>query len=544
MASVFETRSRPRGIGVSTLSGSRVTTAGSTTRRRIKEDHDPDKEFRREQQLKKALGNWNLHKKLEKDSNLSYYRDRIALQKQLIEKNDLLADKLREEGEEKRRESLQTRKNERQSMIQAVREKERAIQDNGRKMKATLNEQKSPTPEHLSLVADRRVYRIAKEAPSSRVQSFDPVSPVPPTGRGTIPLSSPTPPRRCGSHPLASVTPSPFSKASSTIKSNLGDIMEELDGQIAIESVWNKLKMKKERKLAKHQYHCQRLRNNESMSPFLRQCLATYDLPFDNHIKSLWDGLRGHTGSIHHRRHSFPPKSGLSTPLHDCKDLLELMYRAAVENEHNASMMLIQKKFRQSIIDGSITHLLVDTSLHQPPHTSHREQHKDSTAVDPHIDNVLQKEEDHYISEAATGLSQSVFITSEAGKTVPSKAGRTSDIRRESKSCASHVERLPSIVEEDRGGMLMSLPSPREGCVRTFSAQSLSKHSNGPSFSQGKDSSWSARRDKTKDDRRTWHPLDVHSLLDSNTFKTQTVGAEGARGFRHGTPRQWKVPTS
>ena len=49
MASVFETRSRPRGIGVSTLSGSRVTTAGSTTRRRIKEDHDPDKEFRREQ---------------------------------------------------------------------------------------------------------------------------------------------------------------------------------------------------------------------------------------------------------------------------------------------------------------------------------------------------------------------------------------------------------------------------------------------------------------------------------------------------------------
>ena len=56
------------------------------------------------QQVQRALRNWNLYKKLEKEAKLAYLGERVKLQRELIGKSDTLVGRLQEEAAEKRRE--------------------------------------------------------------------------------------------------------------------------------------------------------------------------------------------------------------------------------------------------------------------------------------------------------------------------------------------------------------------------------------------------------------------------------------------------------
>ena len=207
------------------------------------------------------------------------------------------------------------------------------------------------------------------------------------------------------------------------------------------------------------------------------------------------------------------------------------MYHAAVENEYNASIMLTQKKFRQSIVDGSVSNLIPEDLLQsdQDILLQGNEKRGDGDTQD-------EAEQDSVSSRSDSTSKQSIFITTNVSKPNVSKPAK-----REIMTSKEHVEHLPTIVEE-KVPVAMPLPPPREGCVRTFSAQSMGKH--GRVLLSHHEGSAPTPDKHTVRDRRTWHPLDSHALLDSKVLKTHTLVGDGTKSFRHGAPVLWKVPNS
>ena len=207
------------------------------------------------------------------------------------------------------------------------------------------------------------------------------------------------------------------------------------------------------------------------------------------------------------------------------------MYHAAVENEYNASIMLTQKKFRQSIVDGSVSDLIPKDLLQLDRDVPLRGSEKREGNGDTQ-DNT---EEDRVSSGSDLTSKQSIFITTNVSKpNVPKPA------REEHMTSKEHVEHLPTIVEE-KVAVAMPLPPPREGCVRTFSAQSMGKH--GRVLLSHHEGSAPPPDKHSVRDQRTWHPLDCHALTDSKVLKTHALAGNGTKGFRHGASVLWKVPS-
>ena len=262
------------------------------------------------------------------------------------------------------------------------------------------------------------------------------------------------------------------------------------------------------------------------------------------YIQFIWDDIRcmQQTEREAQRRHSFPPIGEQLPPAStsEGRRLVNLMFYAALENEHNASEMLARKQFRHSIAESSVSSLIPEDTLKPIGALLMQLREKERVRLESrgsakHPAKAMltaqastEEEEEEEKVEAVVDRSSrrsSIFVASNES-TTSAKVGEAGQTH------------LPVIAEEPVGAIL-PLPSPEEGRVRTWSSQSVRRR--GTVLST---------RKKLKDVRepqqrdQLWEPLDMDALAENKQLRICEARSSslGLRGYNHGAPKLWKVP--
>lgn len=255
-------------------------------------------------------------------------------------------------------------------------------------------------------------------------------------------------------------------------------------------------------------------------------------------MQFIWDDIRikQESGRETQRRHSFPP---IGEPLPQAsttegRRLVNLMFCAALENGHNASEMLTRKQFRHSVIEGSVNNLIPEDALmpigallKQMREKEQMRLERRGSAKKPARTAVYSSasaEEEEGVDECAP--KSSIFVTRNE---VAHKVGE------------SEQTHLPVIVEEPAGAVL-SLPSPKEGCVRTWSSQSVKRH--GTVLSARDRRKKAADSGETQEKGKRWEPLNWTALAENKQLRVceSKSSSSGNGSYGHGAPKLWKVP--
>ena len=240
------------------------------------------------------------------------------------------------------------------------------------------------------------------------------------------------------------------------------------------------------------------------------------------------------------RRHSFPPIGEQLPPAStsEGRRLVNLMFYAALENEHNASEMLARKQFRHSIAEGSISNLIPEDTL---------------KPIGALLMQLREKERVHLESRGSAKHPAKAMLTAQAStkeeeeeeETVVDRSSRRSSIFVASNEATTSVKvgearqtHLPVITEEPVGALL-PLPSPKEGRVRTWSSQSVRRRG---TVLSTREKLKEVREPEQRD--RLWEPLHMDALAENKQLRIcETKSSSlGLRDYSHGAPKLWKVP--
>ena len=213
------------------------------------------------------------------------------------------------------------------------------------------------------------------------------------------------------------------------------------------------------------------------------------------------------------------------------------MFCAALENEYNASAMLARKQFRHSVIEGSVNNLIPEDALRP---------------IGALLMQLREKERIRLESRGNAKKPSRMIVTSSANAEeeegvdacVPKSAifVASNEVAHSPKVRESEQTHLPVIVEEPAGALL-PLPSPKEGCVRTWSSQSVKRHGTVLSARDRRKKSTDSMEPQEKG--RHWEPLNLTALSEDKqlrVYESKFSSPSGKGGYSHGAPKLWKAP--
>ena len=220
----------------------------------------------------------------------------------------------------------------------------------------------------------------------------------------------------------------------------------------------------------------------------------------------------------HQRRNSYPP---VTTGGLRGRQLLSLMYTAALQNEHKASRMMNQKHFQQTIVDGSVSNIISEKNL-EPISTvlkTLRRQFKTE------LDKLTTKTKcNGTVNDSQDTKKKAIFVVS-------NQKEHCQDLKEKK---TSH---LPPITEESVVAVAQESPMHTD-CIRTWSAKSIQDQK--LPF-QGLPTKVPSRVDcQTGISKRkaTWLPLDMNALTESKEVLVQNLGSGH---YKHGAAKLWKT---
>ena len=213
--------------------------------------------------------------------------------------------------------------------------------------------------------------------------------------------------------------------------------------------------------------------------------------------------------------------------------MVNLMFYAALENEDNASEMLARKQFRHSVTEGSVTHLIPEDAL--KPIGALLRQLREKERVRLECRGSAKQPARTLFSTAASTEEDEVVDTCVQRASIFVASNEATNSCNVVEGGQAH---LP-VISEEPVRATVSLPSPKEGCVRTWSSQSVKRHGTALSVREKSEDVGKSRQRGTQWEPLNWGALAENKLLRVCEPKSSSLG-EG--GYRHGAPKLWKVP--